>query len=193
MMAPGHAAWSQGMLKLIATLCLALTPFAVGAEIEKYATLCNQSICFHWWPRVPAIPGWHHDEEQSQRLGANVWVPDGSSFSDADAIIYAEASYKPRTPDIHSLAALIDKDRQFFQQKASDTVIAEADALKTADGQSLRSLTFFARSSSQWERVSYGEEGEFYLIFTLSAHDKASYERRLPLYKDWLASYKEGK
>jgi len=179
------------MLKLIATLCLALVPLAVGAEIEKYANSCKQSICFHWWPKVPAISGWHHDEEQSRRFGANVWVPDGKSFSDADGVIYAEASYKPRTPDIQSLAALIDKDRQFFQKKAADIVIAEGDALRTADGQSLRSLTFFAKSSNQWGRVSYGEEGEFYLIFTLSAHDKASYERLLPLYKEWLASYKE--
>lgn len=181
------------MLKLIATLCLALTPFVVGAEIEKSATICEHGFCLHWWPKVSPIAGWHHDEQQSLRLGVNVWVPDGSSFDSAAAVIYAKAVYKPSEPDLHSLAAFIDSDRRSSRADAPDVVISEADALKTGDGHAFPSLTFFSAQRKLWDRVAYGEEGEFYLIFTLSASDKASYEGLLPLYKAWLASYKENR
>lgn len=179
------------MLKPIALFCLALLPLTTNAAIEKYATSCGNRICFHWWPKVPAIPGWHQDRERNFDMGVNLLVPNDRGFSDAPAVIYARAVYKPRVPEVKSLDALIEQDRRTFLAEKPDGAVAEAGKLTTGDGHRLRSLTFFAPHSGSWERVAYGEEGDFYLIFTLSAQDKASYEHGTPLFEAWVGRYRE--
>jgi hypothetical protein len=65
------------------------------------------------------------------------------------------------------------------------------EALATGDGQKLRSLTFFPQGEGNWERVSFGEEGEYYLMFTISSRTKSGYDMALPLYEAMLRAYKE--
>lgn len=179
------------MLKSIALLCLVLLPLATHAAIEKYATSCGNSICFHWWPRMLPVQGWHRDEARSFDMNVLLLVPDGSDFSDAAAVIYAKAVYKPRVPKLTSLRAFIEQDRQNFMAEKADMAVAEADALVSADGHVWRSLTFFAPHDGSWERVAYGEESDFYLVFTLSARDKASYERNRAVFEAWIRRYRE--
>jgi hypothetical protein len=179
------------MLKRLVLFCAALLPLAVGAEVEKYATVCDTSICFYWWPKVSPIPGWHHDQEQSIHLSANVWVPDGDSFADAQAVMYAKAIYRPREPELDSLQALIKSDQRFFLEHEPDVVITEGPVLRTADGKAWQSFAFVPGKQGHWERVAYGEEGDYYLVFTFSARDKASYERLAPLFVSWIERYQE--
>ena len=179
------------MLKPLALLCLALLPLAAGAEVEKFAVVCETRMCFYWWPKVPPLPGWHQDRARSIEQDANVLVPDGRSFGDAPAVVYARAVYKPRVPESASLKAFIDQDRRTFLEKRPDIAIAEAGTVATGDGHAWRSLTFFPGRGGPWERVVYGEEGDFYLIFTLSANDKAAYDRAAPLFESWMKRYRE--
>lgn len=179
------------MLKLLALFCFALLPLAASAQIEKYAAVCDTGICFHWWPKVPPIAGWHHDQAQSIDLGANVWVPDGSSFADAEGIIYARAIYRPGRPELDSLEKLIDNDQRYFLEHGPALTVSKNQALRTVDGRTLASFAFVPRKEGNWEHVTYAEEGDYYLIFTLSARDKASYERLMPLYTSWMEHYRE--
>ena len=70
-------------------------------------------------------------------------------------------------------------------------MIAEATALKTGDGQVVRSFTYFPPKEGNWERVSYGEEGEYYLIFTVSSRTKDGYAKAVPTYESLVQRYKE--
>lgn len=140
-----------------------------SAEIEKIATICGQEICFHWWPVLPEVVGWRHDRDASLSYGINAQVPDGDTFTSAEAVIYANALYKPRKPDTKSLSNLIANDKRQFLASTPDIEIAEAEALSTRDGQVLKSFTYKPRSTGQWERIAYGEEDDFYLIFAVSA------------------------
>jgi len=42
-----------------------------------------------------------------------------------------------------------------------------------------------------WEKVSYGEEGEFYLIFTLSSRSEQGFKAALKDYELFISRYKE--
>ena len=162
-----------------------------SAEIEKIATICGQEICFNWWPMLSEVEGWRHDRAASLSYGINAQVPDGKTFTDAEAVIYANALYKPRKPNTKSLSDLIADDKQQILASTPDIEIAEADALSTQDGQVLESFTHKPRSTGRWERIAYGEEDDFYLIFAVSAKTIQGLEGAMNAYLRFVNQYEK--
>ena len=180
-------------MRLIVTVCfgLAVVCSTAVAEIEKFAIPSEGGISFYWWPKLPPLEGWQQDREQSFRFGVNALAPHGFTFADAETVMYAKAVYKPREPATKSLEMLIDKDKETFAARIPGITIEEVASLSTADGKKLRSITFFPRSKGNWERVSYGEEDEFYLIFTLSSRSLSGYKAAMDAYEQLIGCYKE--
>lgn len=179
-------------MRIIAATCcvVSLLSIAAQAEVEKIATPCDSGICLYWWPKLPPVRGWHQDKDQSFRYRINALAPDGSSFSRAEAVMYAEAIYKPRLAETKSLDALIASDKQKFLESDPSLTITEAGKMKTGDGIAMRSFTFFPKSQGNWEQVTYGEETEYYLIFTLSSRSKKAFDRTTTTYRELIARYK---
>jgi hypothetical protein len=161
------------------------------AEIEKTGVPSEQGLRLFWWPKLAPVEGWHQESEASYENGINANAPDGYTFADAEVVIYAKALYKPRIPNTKSLDMLIQEDKTEFLARDPEIIIAEVESLKTGDGQLLKSLTFFPKKKGNWEQVSYGEEGDFYLIFTVSSRTKEGFGRALSAYKQFIAKYKE--
>jgi hypothetical protein len=180
----------RGILLLLASALLSASGLA-QAEIEKLAIPCETRLCVHWWPRLPRLAGWHHDREHSLYHGANALAPDGFTFKDAETVIYARALYKPRVPDTPSLASLIEADKRELLEKDPTIVIAEAEAMTTGDGQALRSFTFLPREDGNWERVAYGEEGDFFLLFTISSRSREGFRARAAAFEDLIRRYRK--
>ncbi|MEO8998611.1 MAG: hypothetical protein ABI227_01440 [Rhodanobacter sp.] len=170
---------------------LLLLSCSASAEIEKIALTCEAKICFYWWPKLPEVKGWHQDREQSYKLGANVLVPNGSTFSNAETVLYAEALYKPRITETRSVNDLIASDREEFLKNKPGIIVIETRGLITGDGKVLRSFTYFPTRHGDWEQVSYGEEDDFYLIFTVSSRTKAAYDKSVVTYQTLISGYKE--
>ncbi len=163
-----------------------------SAEMQKIATVCDEKgICFHWWPVLPEIEGWSHDRGASLHFGVNTQVPVGGTFANAEAIIYAKGSYKPRIPNTKSVADLIENDKKDFLSSTPDLEIVEVKPLITKDGQNLRSFIFTPRSKGQWERVSYGEEDDFFLSFVVSAKSKEGLDRVMKDYIRFIEQYQK--
>jgi hypothetical protein len=169
-----------------------LGAFPAVAEIEKRAIVCDNGICFSWWPKLPELKGWYSDQEASESYSMHTLVPYGENFADAETVIYANAPYKPRMPKVTTVETLIEDDQKDFRQNVPGIAIKEIEPVVTADGQRLRSFLFMppTGSSESWERVSYGEEGDFYLIFTLSSRTKDSMNHRLDDYLSLIRAYR---
>jgi hypothetical protein len=180
-------------------MCRALTVLAAVfitcspavADIEKIAVPGDRGLRFYWWPKVTPVKGWHQDREHSFHYSVNALAPDGFTFANAESVMYAKAVYKPREPEVKSLEMLITKDKRDFLVATPDLVIEEAATLMTADGQKLRSFTYFPKSKGNWERVAYGEEGEFYLVFTLSSRTLNGYKAAGGAFEQLVGQYKE--
>ena len=172
-------------------LALIFLSVQASAEVEKTALTCESKICFYWWPKLPAIKGWHQDRDGSYEMSANVLVPDGSTFADAETVMYAKAIYKPQMPGIASVEALIEDDKKQFLDSRPGMKILESKGLTTADGKVLRSFEYIPDRQGDWERVSYGEEGDFYLIFTISSRSKTGYGKSIPVYEELIERYRE--
>ena len=161
------------------------------AEMEKNAVPEGKGVRLLWWPKLSPPPGWQQDRHNSFVYGVNALSPTGQEFEDAEAVIYAKALYKPRVPQYHTLAELIEGDRRDFEQKLPGVRVEESDAAVTADGQRLRSFVFVPRDEGSWERVAYGEEGDYYLVFTLSARTRPAYESALDAFGKTLRAYRK--
>jgi hypothetical protein len=165
------------------------------ARMVKQARSTSSGICLFLWPDLPRIDGWSQDTEQSFHYNCNALAPDGSTFADAETVIYARAVYKPQAPESPTLEMFIEGDTGQFARSPQKSTVAEVQPLSTADGLALRSFTFFPGSSGgegNWEQVCYGEEGDFYLVFALSARSREGYQKALPAYKRLVGSYSKG-
>jgi hypothetical protein len=180
------------MKKIIAIYAIVLClNIPAHAEIEKNALTCDTGICFYWWPKLPDVKGWHQDKDASYGYQVNALAPDGLSFRDAESVMYAKALYKPRTPETKSLDMLIADDQKEFLASDPGIKITETASLITGSHKKLRCFTFFPSATGNWELVCYGEEGEFYLVFTLSSKSKIGFGKTLDTYKSLVSSYKE--
>ncbi len=157
----------------------------------KMAVPENSGIHLYWWPKLPPLSGWHQDMGSSYHDAFYALAPDGHTFNNAKAVMYVKANYKPRDPDVTSVAALVKRDLQQTRKNEAGVVIRKVKPLFTADGKKMITYTFFPpeKPAWPWECVSYGEEGDYYLIFTVSARTKASYKAALPAYKHLIAAY----
>jgi hypothetical protein len=180
-------------MKTIAGICcvVALLGVTARAEVEKLAVPCERGICLYWWPKLPELRGWHQDRDQSFNYGFNALAPDGFSFVNAQAVMYAMAEYKPRIPETKSLDMLIANDKKNFVASDPGIIVAEVGELTTGDGGKMRSLTFFPKAKGNWEQVSYGEEDDYYLIFTLSSRSKEAFDKNQSAYQQPITHYKK--
>ncbi len=179
-------------MKVIVRMCciIALFSMTARAEIEQTVAPCDRGTCVYRWPKLPQIKGWHQDKTQSFSSGISAWAPNGHSFVNADAVIYAIATYKPTVPETNSLVNFIAADTSRFIVSDPSISITEVKELVTGDGQKLRSFTFQPESKGSWEVVSYGEEGNYYLTFVLSSRSKDGFEKAQIAYRQLIAGYR---
>jgi hypothetical protein len=171
----------------IVLVCLGTSP--LSAEIYKEAVPTDHGIEFYWWPVLKAANGWTHDEGASRANGVNAFVPTGYSFSDAPAVIYARAIYKPRVPETKTLAQLISDDGAEFKSHFPGVEISELPPLRVGAASNFRYFSFKPMQQGSFELVAYGEEPEFYLIFTVSGKTLSDLAKARPAFEKMVSNY----
>lgn len=82
------------------------------AEVYKIIHVCDRQggLCPEFRPRVTAPDGWVRDDAASLKYGASMFVPNGKSFGEAEAIIYAEGRYNEGRTKLVQWVAASDRD-----------------------------------------------------------------------------------
>ncbi len=161
---------------------------AASADVEKIAEQTESGLRLMWWPKINPPNGWHFDEGSSHHYAFKAFAPDGSTFSDAETVIYAKANFKPQTPEVKSVEALIEQDISTI----SGAVAERKERLLSGDKKSFLVVAFSPKGDGNWEQVAYGEEGGYYIIFTVSSRTKEELTRAIPIFQSLVASYKTG-
>jgi len=182
----------------LAAAVLVLVAASARAEIVKLAVFdcAKNEICLYIWPKLPAVAGWHTDEQANYENKINTLVPDGFTFDNTETVIYAEATdqrgYKTDHPDVTPLEGYIKDDMDTFRENNPDVEIVEADPLVTADGHKLRTFSFSKLKKDRCQIVAYGEEDNYYIIFVIDSRDEAGLARNLETYRALVKSYMPG-
>lgn len=177
-------------LRLMSALVFFI-PFTVEAGIYKPTAPEKSGTQLYWQPILPDLPGWVHDEAASKRYESNFLLPRGETVASAPAVIYARALYKPRIPETKSVEELIATDERQVAQESPGIRISEQAALQDRDGKGFRCVSFAPALDGNWELVAYGEEDDFYLVFTVSGNSPVALEKALPDFKKLISRYKK--
>jgi hypothetical protein len=181
-------------MKILAAALLVFFACPAGAEMEKIAMPTESGIKFMWWPKVDAPKGWHFDQGSSYHFSFNAIAPDGSTFSKAETVMYARADYKPRISETKSLETYISNDMAAFK-RSSPTLTASREAPIPGQGElSFRVVSYSPGEGSpgNWERVAYGEDGDYYLAFVISSRTSTGLSGALPAFDAFVAGYRPG-
>lgn len=177
------------MLKAVVAL-LFLASISPAAEIEKKAVLLNDKIKLYWWPKLSIPRGWLHDEELSENMSSNVLLPRGTTFSNAPSIIYGRAFYDPDKKTRGTLSGFISDDVVKFRKSRAQLVVQEIHpGLTTLRHHSLRTFDF-SYGPGTYDETCYGQEGDFWLIISLSSQTKRAFKRDKATFRRVIAAYK---
>jgi hypothetical protein len=158
------------------------------AEIEKIADPREREMVFMWWPKVVPPADWVHERDASYENYINMFVPQGETFADAPAIMYARAVlFESDTGK--ELEKAIRDDHAGFLQRFPDSKVEEVAAVKTGDGTALRTFSFTPQTKGHWELVAYGREPRYVLFFCISANSKELLEKHRAAFLTMVASY----
>jgi hypothetical protein len=164
---------------------------AAHAAIENTAGTCagSTSICAWRQPKLSPPPGWHHADIASAHYQANVFVPVGTDFRSAAAVLYAKAIPVNGRGD---LATFMASDLGEFRRQYSGLGIQSGLTSINGDGRMLSTARLMPASGGkgQWQTIAYDRDGSDFVIFTLSARDKASHDAALPAFQSFLKSYR---
>ena len=179
-------------MRLIFLLLLTLAPTVCSAETEGFGELCPSQICLWRRPIIDAPTGWERDEKFSRKNQNNSFFPTNPSFG--ESLMYASSFYRPN-PNTQTLKEFIEEDRGKFIESANGTYskVVEKPDLKTGDDKPLKVLSFETtyNNRQQFDLVAYGEEGDMFLIFTLSSPSLETYNSSLPSFKAFVGGYYE--
>ena len=162
------------------------------AGLEPVLGTCNGSACLWHEPGVRAPQGWEFKEPASTRYHARAFAPAGTNFANATAVMYAKAVPKAGQPA--SLAAFIAQDVAGFRAGDPKLQVKTGLSYPDGDGHPLKAVQLIPGSggNGQWQTIAYGEEGAFYLVFSLSGAGLLEHDAALPAFKAMLATYHAG-
>jgi hypothetical protein len=135
---------------------------------------------------IKAPPGWVLDNSAGAEQGLPcVLYPKGSTWSDANAIMYAKIAGTDYE-DVGKFVAMAITQMEKVHGKPKEKV----DTGKTGDG-----LPYFineypaTKSYSQWERVAYIQLPKAVAYIVFSARDEASYRKNFSALNEVLKSF----
>ena len=175
------------MLNFFVLFVILLFSTIAHAEVEKKEVPCGTEKCTYYWPKLSPIKGWNQEKESSFDYRVKVLIPEGAKIKSAKALIYTNARLKSDFPEAKTLEDFISSDQNAFPE----ATITEDDPLTTVDGQKMRIFSLVPqKKKGNWEKIGYGEEGDYYLIFVVSARSASYLEKAQEPFKQLIETYK---
>jgi hypothetical protein len=136
--------------------------------------------------KIDAPAGWVLDNRAGAEQGLPcVLYPKGSTWADANAIMYAKIAGTDYE-DVGKFVAMAIQQMEKVHGKPKEKV----DSGKTGDRQPYFINEYPAtKSYSQWERVAYIQLPKAVAYIVFSARDEASYRKNFPALKEVLKSF----
>lgn len=173
---------------MIWVLALVALPLPSNAEIERRAYRTDTGLKLMWWPKLQIPKGWVRDEAASRNMELNILVPKGKPFENAPTVICGRAINDPSRKVFRDLNSFVSSDIAEIRKEKPGVKVQELAPVKTKGGVKLRVFSFVTPQA--YERVAFGEEGNFWLVFTITSQSAAGLKRELPRFSDVLKRYR---
>ncbi|MGB4100847.1 MAG: hypothetical protein WBK91_02935 [Alphaproteobacteria bacterium] len=167
---------------ICATLLVTLLCGSVYAEVTQQNLTCGKEACVKWWPKVAPPHQWQANADESKEHGVNMFSPDKQ---DSAARLYTYAIRKSDAPKFRNLDDVIARDKESH----GSAVVREGKKVPTQGGLELRAFLYEASGTSDWDRAAYGDDGEFFVIFYLTASTLEDLNKHTYDFDSFVGSY----
>jgi hypothetical protein len=186
------------LLSLLAFLLLNSTvPSTVAPSISTSrlkmpstaASQQNAAIIYsdHGGFMISVPKGWVLDRTTGEKMGTCcVLYPQGSSWDQADSVIYPNIAEKQAG---QSLQQLMANDLDGFRQRFPKMNVVEAKDLPAGDSQLAKVRFFYGVNQGSYELVAYVDEPQVVALLVLSSRSKEALGEALPAFRQVLKSY----
>ncbi|HJT00585.1 MAG TPA: hypothetical protein VJ756_15955 [Terriglobales bacterium] len=131
--------------------------------------------------------GWVLDRATGQKMGTCcVLYPQGSSWDQADSVIYPNIAEKQPGQTLQQLMA---NDLDGFRQRFPKMNVVEARDLPAGEGAAAKVRVFYGVNQGSFELVAYVDEPQVVALLVLSSRSKEALGEALPAFREVLKSY----
>jgi hypothetical protein len=131
--------------------------------------------------------GWVLDRATGQKMGTCcVLYPQGSSWDQADSVIYPNIAEKQPGQTLQQLMA---NDLDGFRQRFPKMNVVEAHDLPAGEGAAAKVRVFYGVNQGSFELVAYVDEPQVVALLVLSSRSKEALGEALPAFREVLKSY----
>jgi hypothetical protein len=115
-----------------------------------------------------------------------VLYPQGSSWDQADSVIYPNIAEKQPGQTLQQLMA---NDLDGFRQRFPKMNVVEARDLPAGEGAAAKVRVFYGVNQGSFELVAYVDEPQVVALLVLSSRSKEALGEALPAFREVLKSY----
>ncbi|HKT67877.1 MAG TPA: hypothetical protein VJP83_00505 [Terriglobales bacterium] len=179
-------------LLLSSTVPSASTPSLSTSQLKvpsASATQENAAIIYsdHGGFMISVPKGWVLDRAVGQKMGTCcVLYPQGSSWDQADSVIYPNIAEKQTGQTLQQLMA---SDLDGFRQRFPKMDVVEARDLPAGESAAAKVRVFYGVNQGSFELVAYVDEPQVVALLVLSSRSKEALGEALPAFREVLKSY----
>jgi hypothetical protein len=159
---------------LLSMIFLAALSVSASAEVEKFMQLGDGELRPYFRLKFTPPQGWMQDAKATQENGLPIYVPKGTTFGDAPALMYIRVSYNS---DKRSMEKFIEVAHERWKNAAKDSKIDKLGGEKRANGKADFQIYHFVNPSKPqqaYEVMAYGEDTDqdgnsYFLMIALTA------------------------
>ena len=185
------------MLKrIIVASCFALVGYSVGAraEIDKIMHFTDGAMHPEFRLKFSPPAKWTEDIAASKKNGLPIYVPAGTSFGSAPAVMYARVTYNS---DRQSMDKYVEVAHQRWQAAELDVKIDPlANESRTNGSRPFRVYHFVnpSRPQQAYELMAYGEDKDkdgnnFFVMIGLSGATQDAIDKAEPSFRTALRNH----
>jgi hypothetical protein len=189
---------SNAVSRRFLTAAVLMAALALGApaksEITKFMHDCGGKLCPYYRASLAIPQGWREDRTLIGGVDAQIVVPAGKTFNDADAVIYATVGFNRNKT---AIAALVEEDHANWRKKNRDVKIERLPDVARAAGQEPFLLYRFetpSRKEQPFELVAWtadvDKDGNSFIVnVVLTATSMRALKAAEPAYLTILKGY----
>ena len=138
---------------------------------------------------LTAPKGWVLDNRSGVKQGLHaVFYPQGSSWSDGVAVMYANVWQKENAKQ--TVQDIVDSDIQKFKEIIPDLKVVNVEAVKLEKDRTAIVKYFTSEAKGQnFEAIAYINEEKLVVLIVLSSRTKKDFESSLPAFRELVGSY----
>ena len=141
---------------------------------------------FSFW--ITAPKGWILDNESGKDQGLTVvFYPQGSSWKDSIAVMYANTSVKERPHQ--TLDDYIQGDLEKFKTESKNLAVHDSGSLETKDHKRAVIRVLSGDAYGNFESIAYIEEPQIFVMLVLTSKDKPNWEKSRGAFNELVKSY----